>query len=161
VFRREEITVDVLLASACLPNIFKAVEIEGEHYWDGGIMSNTPLQYVGEDLRMSALIVQVDLFNPEATEGYDPAVPVERDARGSIDPLMNTTNAVALFTAFRQGTAMSLMAILGVTAGNRFCVIAPAAKATGLRPGERDGLGQMDITFQLDGADSPVFLAQF
>ena len=99
--------------------------------------------------------------NPEATEGYDPAVPVERDARGSIDPLMNTTTAVALFNAFRQGTAMSLMAILGVTAGNRFCVIAPAAKATGLRPGDRDGLGQFDITFQLDGADSPLFLAQF
>ena len=99
--------------------------------------------------------------NPEAAEGFDPAVPVERDARGSIDPLMNTTTAVALFTAFRQGTAMPLMAILGVAAGNRFCVIAPAAKATGLRPGERDGLGQMDIAFQLDGADSPVFLAQF
>lgn len=99
--------------------------------------------------------------NPEATEGYDPAVPVERDARGSIDPLMNTTTAIALFNAFRQGTAMSLMAILGATAGNRFCVIAPAAKATGLRPGDRDGLGQFDITFQLDGADSPVFLAQF
>jgi hypothetical protein len=99
--------------------------------------------------------------NPEATEGYDPAVPVERDARGSIDPLMNTTTAVALFNAFRQGTAMSLMAILGVTAGNRFCVIAPAAKATGMRPGERDGLGQLDIAFQLDGADSPLFLAQF
>jgi hypothetical protein len=99
--------------------------------------------------------------NPEAAEGYDPAVPVERDARGAIDPLMNTTTAVALFNAFRQGTAMSLMAILGVTAGNRFCVIAPAAKATGMRPGERDGLGQLDITFQLDGADSPLFLAQF
>jgi hypothetical protein len=99
--------------------------------------------------------------NPEATEGYDPAVPVERDARGSIDPLMNTTTAVALFNAFRQGTAMSLMAVLGATAGNRFCVIAPAAKATGMRPGERDGLGQLDIAFQLDGADSPLFLAQF
>ncbi|WP_203072249.1 hypothetical protein [Falsiroseomonas ponticola] len=99
--------------------------------------------------------------NPEAAEGYDPAVPVERDARGSIDPLMNTTTAVALFNAFRQGAAMSLMAILGVTAGNRFCVIAPAAKATGMRPGERDGLGQLDIAFQLDGADSPLFLAQF
>ncbi len=43
VFRREEITVDVLLASACLPNIFKAVEIEGEHYWDGGYLGNPAL----------------------------------------------------------------------------------------------------------------------
>lgn len=30
-----------------------------------------------------------------------------------------------------------------------------------MRPGERDGLGQLDIAFQLDGADSPLFLAQF
>jgi NTE family protein len=37
--------------------------IEGEHYWDGGIVSNTPLRYVlDNEPRMSALIVQVDLF---------------------------------------------------------------------------------------------------
>ncbi len=40
VFHREEITADVLLASACIPFIFQAVEIEGEHYWDGGYMGN-------------------------------------------------------------------------------------------------------------------------
>jgi hypothetical protein len=53
------------------------------------------------------------------------------------------------------------MAILGANPGNRFCVIAPAAKATAMRPGQRDGLGQFDIGFQLDGADCPLFLAQF
>jgi hypothetical protein len=99
--------------------------------------------------------------NPEAAEGYDPAVPTERDARGAIDPLMSTTTAVALFNAFRLGSAMPLMAILGANPGNRFCVIAPAAKATAMRPGQRDGLGQFDIGFQLDGADYPLFLAQF
>lgn len=99
--------------------------------------------------------------NPEAAEGYDPAVPVERDARGSIDPLMNTTNAVALWNNFRLGNAMYLMGIIGSVAGNRFLITAPAAKATGFRPSDRDGLGQFDIPFQLDGADYPVFLAQF
>ena len=74
---------------------------------------------------------------------------------------MSTTTSVALFNAFRLGTAMPLMAVVGSTAGNRFIVMAPAAKATGLRPGARDGLGQMDIGFQLDGADSDLFLAQF
>jgi hypothetical protein len=137
------------------------------------VIRPTPPRFVGGRCQLSQRLAQARRVlieagvtvtlpdNPEATEGFDAAVPVERDARGSIDPLMNTTSAVALFTAFRQGTAMPLMAILGTAAGNRFCVIAPAAKATGLRPGERDGLGQMDITFQLDGADSPVFLAQF
>jgi NTE family protein len=40
VFTRPEVTVDALLASTCLPNFFRAVEIEGEHYWDGGYLGN-------------------------------------------------------------------------------------------------------------------------
>ena len=40
VFREHELTVDVLLASACLPKIHHAVEIDGEAYWDGGYSAN-------------------------------------------------------------------------------------------------------------------------
>lgn len=40
VFRNSEITADVLLASACLPTMFQAVEIDGELYWDGGFAGN-------------------------------------------------------------------------------------------------------------------------
>lgn len=40
VFTTHEITADVVMASACLPDLFKAVEISGEHYWDGGYMGN-------------------------------------------------------------------------------------------------------------------------
>jgi NTE family protein len=40
VFKQKEISADVLLASSCLPHLFHAVEIEGEHYWDGGFMGN-------------------------------------------------------------------------------------------------------------------------
>ena len=50
VFENSEITLDAVLASACLPYIFKAVEIDGEHYWDGGFMGNPaifPLIYRG------------------------------------------------------------------------------------------------------------------
>jgi len=43
VFRNEEITPEVVLASACLPDLFQAVEIDGEHYWDGGYMGNPSL----------------------------------------------------------------------------------------------------------------------
>ena len=46
VFRNPEITPEVLLASACLPTLFQAVEIDGEAYWDGGYSGNptiTPL----------------------------------------------------------------------------------------------------------------------
>ena len=40
VFRNADITPDVLLASACLPTMFQAVEIDGESYWDGGYSGN-------------------------------------------------------------------------------------------------------------------------
>ena len=43
VFTRRELTVDMLLASACLPQVFKAVEIDGEPYWDGGYLGNPAL----------------------------------------------------------------------------------------------------------------------
>src|SRR6266581_4740095 len=40
VFENDAMSVDVVLASACLPHLFHAVEIDGEHYWDGGFMGN-------------------------------------------------------------------------------------------------------------------------
>jgi NTE family protein len=43
VFAREEITPDAVMASACLPFLFKAVEIDGTPYWDGGYVGNPPL----------------------------------------------------------------------------------------------------------------------
>ena len=43
VFRQEEVSADVLLASACLPTVFQAVEIDGEAYWDGGYTGNPAL----------------------------------------------------------------------------------------------------------------------
>jgi NTE family protein len=43
IFRRPELTVDMLMASACLPTVFQAVEIDGIPYWDGGYMGNPVL----------------------------------------------------------------------------------------------------------------------
>jgi NTE family protein len=43
IFTNEEITSDVVMASSCLPFLFQAVEIEGQHYWDGGYMGNPVL----------------------------------------------------------------------------------------------------------------------
>ena len=57
------ITASHVMASGALPPGFPPVEIDGEYYFDGGIMSNTPLQYVAKDFRLNALIVAVDLFS--------------------------------------------------------------------------------------------------
>jgi NTE family protein len=66
VFRNHEITPQVLMASACLPTLFQAVEIDGEHYWDGGYSGNptiTPL--VRECRSHDTLLVQI---NPVARD---------------------------------------------------------------------------------------------
>src|SRR3954447_9264474 len=53
-----------IMASGALPPGFPSVVIEGEHYWDGGIASNTPLDYVLDaELDRDLLIFQVDLFS--------------------------------------------------------------------------------------------------
>mgnify|MGYP001254165203 CR=1 FL=1 len=64
VFRRDEITADVLLASACLPTLFKPVQIGEEFYWDGGFSGNptmTPL--VRECESNDTFLVQVNPIN--------------------------------------------------------------------------------------------------
>lgn len=43
VFRTKDVSADVVMASACLPQVFQAVEIDGEAYWDGGFMGNPAL----------------------------------------------------------------------------------------------------------------------
>jgi NTE family protein len=53
-----------VLASGALPPGFPAIEIEGERYWDGGLVSNTPLQWVLQDgPRQDTLAFQVDLWS--------------------------------------------------------------------------------------------------
>jgi len=42
-FRNDELTLDALLASACLPTLHRPIEIDGEAYWDGGLSANPPL----------------------------------------------------------------------------------------------------------------------
>ena len=53
-----------IMASGALPPGFPAIEIDGEHYWDGGLVSNTPLQWVLEsEPRQDTLAFQVDLWS--------------------------------------------------------------------------------------------------
>ncbi len=53
-----------VMASGALPPGFPAIEIEGEHYWDGGLVSNTPLQWVVDaEPRRDTLAFQVDLWS--------------------------------------------------------------------------------------------------
>src|SRR5438045_254923 len=82
-----------IMASGALPPGFPAVIIEGEHFWDGGIASNTPLDYVlDEETRRDLLIFQVDLFSArgELPATLLEAAEREKDIRYSSRTRMNT-----------------------------------------------------------------------
>lgn len=67
IFPREEITLDVVMASACLPFMFHAVEIDGVPYWDGGYMGNPVLvPFIDHSPCSDIVIVQI---NPVERKG--------------------------------------------------------------------------------------------
>jgi NTE family protein len=60
------INSDHIRASGALPPGFSPVMIDGEHYWDGGVVTNTPITYVSDERPMTtARIIQVDTFNAQ------------------------------------------------------------------------------------------------
>ncbi|WP_240470595.1 patatin-like phospholipase family protein [Halomonas halocynthiae] len=61
VFEREELTAEMILASACLPTIYQAVEIDGVPYWDGGYVGNPPLYPLYHSTKSKdILVVQIN-----------------------------------------------------------------------------------------------------
>jgi len=61
---RQLIGPEHIMASGALPPGFPPIEIDGEYYWDGGLVSNTPLQFVMDEVpRTDMLIFQIDLFS--------------------------------------------------------------------------------------------------
>ncbi len=104
VFRNGEITPDVLLASACLPTMFQAIEIDGEAYWDGGYSGNptlTPL--VCECDSMDTILVPI---NPVSRPGKPVTA---RDILNRLNEI--SFNAVAL-------KELRMMALLRQVANN-------------------------------------------
>lgn len=77
VFNTQEITASAVMASSCLPHLFQAVEIDGEHYWDGGYMGNPslfPLFYnttVGDVLIVHINPIERNHLPKTSTEIYD------------------------------------------------------------------------------------------
>lgn len=71
VFRENEVSLDVLMASTCLPRMTQAVEIEGRSYWDGGLSANPPvLPMVLETHCKSLLVIKL-------TPDEEPSVPTQ------------------------------------------------------------------------------------
>ena len=91
-----------IMASGALPPGFPPIEIDGDFYWDGGIVSNTPLQYVlDQPGRRARLVFQVDLFaaRGEMPQNLGEANEREKDIRFSSRTRLNTS-----FELRRQAT---------------------------------------------------------
>jgi len=91
--QRDTITPEHIMASGALPPGFPPVEINGQFYWDGGIVSNTPLQYVlDQHPRPHMSIFQVDLFSARGStpETLIDVAEREKDIRFSSRTRLNT-----------------------------------------------------------------------
>lgn len=91
-----------IMASGALPPGFPSIEIEGEHYWDGGVASNTPLDYVLDaETRSDLLIFQIDLFSArgDLPRSLIEAAEREKDIRYSSRTRMNTDKARKIHNA--------------------------------------------------------------
>lgn len=112
IFRNAEITPDVLLASACLPTMFQAIEIEGEPYWDGGFAGNptiTPL--VRESDAQDSILVQI---NPRERPG------TPRTASEILNRLNEVSFNAALMKELRMIALMRQVADPGTGEGERW-----------------------------------------
>ena len=93
VFGQHELTADMVLASACLPLLFQAVEIDGEAYWDGGYAGNPSLlPLVSETRADDLLLVQI---NPTQRES------VPTSARDILDRINEVTFNASLIKELR------------------------------------------------------------
>ncbi|TCS64353.1 DUF3734 domain-containing protein [Varunaivibrio sulfuroxidans] len=90
---RQSLTPEHIMASGALPPGFAPVEIDGAYYWDGGLVSNTPLQYVlDERPRPDMLIFQVDLFSARGPmpDNLSQVAERQKDIRYSSRTRLNT-----------------------------------------------------------------------
>jgi NTE family protein len=112
IFQREEITVDVVMASACLPSVFHAVEIDGIPYWDGGFMGN-PVLSPFIDLSPSSDIAIVQI-NPVERKG------TPRTARDIQNRVNEITFNASLLKELRTIELVDRLLDTGRLSGNEF-----------------------------------------
>ena len=99
---KQKIRPEHIMASGALPPGFPPVEIDGQHYWDGGIVSNTPLQFVLDELVPEDLLIfQVDLFSARGPlpRNLSEAAEREKDIRFSSRTRLNTDANLAIHKA--------------------------------------------------------------
>jgi hypothetical protein len=146
------------ISTASLPTALNAGTSQNPPIWQGG-----RAQLLGRLAQCRELSFDMGIGltmpeNPEAPSGYGPAVPISRAVRTTIDPLMDTSNQVALFGNFISGTSGTLQAQLGSAAGNRFMFSQPSLRMLQADPTDRGGLRANSITAAANSTDASFFL---
>ncbi|MBN9496373.1 MAG: patatin-like phospholipase family protein [Alphaproteobacteria bacterium] len=99
VFRNHELTADVLLASACLPHLFQAVEVDGEHYWDGGFMGNPAMFPLIYNCRASdILLIEINPIRIEQLPETSRAIADRMNAISFNATMMREMRTIAFVT---------------------------------------------------------------
>ena len=110
VFTDGEVTADAVLASACLPTVFQAVEIDGEAYWDGGYMGNPAIEpFLGSCAASDVLLVQINPIRRDELPKSAPAI-IDRLNEISFNaPLLRELRSVEFINAcLRRGELKDL-----------------------------------------------------
>ncbi len=119
-FREQEITRDMVLASACLPMLNKAIEIDGEFYWDGGLSANPPLLDLARETGARDILL-VQLMAESRAETPSRSGDIARRL------------AEIAFTAPLQRDIAALADLRALSAGPGFLQTSPARKLNALR----------------------------
>jgi NTE family protein len=104
IFREHELTVDMVLASACLPQLHHAIEIDGEPYWDGGFVCNPPVVELARAGHSRTLLVL--RINPVVTDSLPRSAAAIRNRTSELvfgQPLSNELAQLERIRALDRG----------------------------------------------------------
>jgi NTE family protein len=175
IFERGEMCIDRVMASACLPLLFQAVEVDGEHYWDGGYMGNPamfPLIY-----NCASRDIVVVRINPIHRQGLPRTAADILNRLNEItfnSSLMREMRAVSFVTdlidagKITDGT-LGRMLIHSIAADEEFAKLGAASKLNADRgflgrlrdAGRRQADGWLATNFDLLGKKSTIDVKEF
>jgi NTE family protein len=110
IFTNEDLTLDALLASACIPAMHHTVEVEGEAYWDGGLTANPPLSSLV--YRSDARELLIVLLNPDASD----------DVPSTADAILERFTQISFSSTLSAELQAIGLAKAEAERGRRFCV---------------------------------------
>lgn len=133
--------------------------------------STRPQAFKGGVFKINRSVAQINSFsfncgnqlvnppNPNATEGFDPAIITARAMTGSMDPAETLVATRDIMTDFKSGTERIISLSWGSTTGNKCGVVLPANIYSDYTPDDREGIATNSVNFATTGQDSGCFLS--